>query len=159
MGGDTGTASTRGQHVGAIGPPLPCDVSKLRVLGGCTPVTVSDPGVQNGPFVPPVNNNEGETTREHYLLTCEVSSWLARVKFTLVSLSHCQIKAEDDQPLPGVLLSLSGGMFRSNLLTQDNGILTFSNLVRCPVTELLPAFPTREQGRGVCDGRAACLTA
>lgn len=41
-----------------------------------------------------------------------------------------QIKAEDDQPLPGVLLSLSGGVFRSNLLTQDNGILTFSNLVR-----------------------------
>ncbi|KAK2504235.1 hypothetical protein MC885_021603 [Smutsia gigantea] len=38
------------------------------------------------------------------------------------------IKAEDDQPLPGVLLSLSGGVFRSNLLTQDNGILTFSNL-------------------------------
>lgn len=87
-----------------------------------------------------------------------LSSWLTRVNFTLVSLSHCQIKAEDDQPLPGVLLSLSGGMFRSNLLTQDNGILTFSNLVRCPVTELLPIFPVREQGRGVCDLCVACLT-
>ncbi|XP_028914056.1 nodal modulator 3 isoform X2 [Ornithorhynchus anatinus] len=39
-----------------------------------------------------------------------------------------EIKAEDDQPLAGVLLSLSGGVFRSNLLTQDNGRLTFSNL-------------------------------
>ncbi|XP_063790451.1 BOS complex subunit NOMO3-like [Pseudophryne corroboree] len=39
-----------------------------------------------------------------------------------------EIRSEDDQPLAGVLLSLSGGMFRSNLLTHDNGMLTFSNL-------------------------------
>uniref|UniRef100_A0A663EWG6 Uncharacterized protein n=1 Tax=Aquila chrysaetos chrysaetos TaxID=223781 RepID=A0A663EWG6_AQUCH len=39
-----------------------------------------------------------------------------------------EIKSEDDQALAGVLLSLSGGVFRSNLLTQDNGVLTFSNL-------------------------------
>lgn len=39
-----------------------------------------------------------------------------------------EIRSEDDQPLAGVLLSLSGGSFRSNLLTQDNGMLTFSNL-------------------------------
>uniref|UniRef100_A0A8C8RUX9 Nodal modulator 1 n=1 Tax=Pelusios castaneus TaxID=367368 RepID=A0A8C8RUX9_9SAUR len=39
-----------------------------------------------------------------------------------------EIKSEDGQPLAGVLLSLSGGVFRSNLLTQDNGKLTFSNL-------------------------------
>ncbi|KAG8432961.1 hypothetical protein GDO86_017286 [Hymenochirus boettgeri] len=39
-----------------------------------------------------------------------------------------QIHSEDGQPLAGVLLSLSGGMFRSNLLTQENGMLTFSNL-------------------------------
>ncbi|NXD31595.1 NOMO1 protein, partial [Spelaeornis formosus] len=39
-----------------------------------------------------------------------------------------EIKSEDDQALAGVLLSLSGGMFRSNLLTQDDGMLTFSNL-------------------------------
>ncbi|XP_015215763.2 BOS complex subunit NOMO1 [Lepisosteus oculatus] len=39
-----------------------------------------------------------------------------------------QIVAEDRQPLSGVLLSLSGGQFRSNLLTQDSGILTFNNL-------------------------------
>ncbi|KAM6940411.1 BOS complex subunit NOMO1 [Xenentodon cancila] len=34
----------------------------------------------------------------------------------------------DGQPLSGVLLSLSGGNFRSNLLTQDTGLLTFNNL-------------------------------
>ncbi|XP_048407987.1 BOS complex subunit NOMO1 [Stegostoma tigrinum] len=39
-----------------------------------------------------------------------------------------EIKTEDDQPLAGVLLSLSGGQFRSNLLTQENGMLTFANL-------------------------------
>uniref|UniRef100_A0AAX7TYV8 Prealbumin-like fold domain-containing protein n=1 Tax=Astatotilapia calliptera TaxID=8154 RepID=A0AAX7TYV8_ASTCA len=39
-----------------------------------------------------------------------------------------KIKSEDGQPLAGVLLSLSGGQFRSNLLTQDTGILTFNNL-------------------------------
>ncbi|NWI22913.1 NOMO3 protein, partial [Sula dactylatra] len=39
-----------------------------------------------------------------------------------------EIKSEDDQALAGVLLSLSGGVFRSNLLTQDNGMLTFANL-------------------------------
>ncbi|XP_068100865.1 BOS complex subunit NOMO1-like [Hyperolius riggenbachi] len=45
---------------------------------------------------------------------------LAGVTFEIIS--------EDEQPLAGVLLSLSGGMFRSNLLTQENGMLTFSNL-------------------------------
>uniref|UniRef100_A0A8C5HGI7 Nodal modulator 1-like n=1 Tax=Gouania willdenowi TaxID=441366 RepID=A0A8C5HGI7_GOUWI len=39
-----------------------------------------------------------------------------------------KIRTEDGQPLSGVLLSLSGGQFRSNLLTQDSGLLTFNNL-------------------------------
>ncbi|KAM4584395.1 BOS complex subunit NOMO1 [Odontesthes bonariensis] len=39
-----------------------------------------------------------------------------------------KIRSEDGLPLSGVLLSLSGGHFRSNLLTQDTGLLTFSNL-------------------------------
>ncbi|CAN9509958.1 unnamed protein product [Ophioblennius macclurei] len=39
-----------------------------------------------------------------------------------------KIKSEDGLPLSGVLLSLSGGQFRSNLLTQDSGLLTFNNL-------------------------------
>lgn len=43
--------------------------------------------------------------------------------------SFLQIISEDGQPLSGVLLSLSGGHFRSNLLTQDTGLLTFNNLV------------------------------
>uniref|UniRef100_H3AWF4 Nodal modulator n=1 Tax=Latimeria chalumnae TaxID=7897 RepID=H3AWF4_LATCH len=47
--------------------------------------------------------------------------------FALAGVSF-EIRSEDGQPLPGVLLSLSGGQFRSNLLTQENGVLTFSNL-------------------------------
>lgn len=39
-----------------------------------------------------------------------------------------KITSDDGQPLSGVLLSLSGGHFRSNLLTQDTGLLTFNNL-------------------------------
>ncbi|KAA0713171.1 Nodal modulator 1 pM5 protein [Triplophysa tibetana] len=39
-----------------------------------------------------------------------------------------EIKAEDSVPLSGVLLSLSGANFRSNLLTQDTGLLAFNNL-------------------------------
>ncbi|CAL9700722.1 unnamed protein product [Knipowitschia caucasica] len=39
-----------------------------------------------------------------------------------------KIQSEDGVPLSGVLLSLSGGQFRSNLLTQDTGFLTFNNL-------------------------------
>uniref|UniRef100_A0A803TL17 Prealbumin-like fold domain-containing protein n=1 Tax=Anolis carolinensis TaxID=28377 RepID=A0A803TL17_ANOCA len=47
--------------------------------------------------------------------------------FALAGISF-EIKSEDGHPLAGVLLSLSGGVFRSNLLTQENGMLTFSNL-------------------------------
>uniref|UniRef100_A0A8C2C974 Nodal modulator n=1 Tax=Cyprinus carpio TaxID=7962 RepID=A0A8C2C974_CYPCA len=39
-----------------------------------------------------------------------------------------EIKAEDGVSLSGVLLSLSGANFRSNMLSQDTGLLTFNNL-------------------------------
>ncbi|KTG00751.1 hypothetical protein cypCar_00030562 [Cyprinus carpio] len=42
-----------------------------------------------------------------------------------------EIKAEDGVSLSGVLLSLSGANFRSNMLSQDTGLLTFNNLVLC----------------------------
>ncbi|XP_078724820.1 BOS complex subunit NOMO1-like [Lampetra fluviatilis] len=47
--------------------------------------------------------------------------------FALASIT-LTITSEDGQPLPGVLLSLSGGQFRSNRLTQDNGSYKFTNL-------------------------------
>ncbi|CAM5086897.1 unnamed protein product [Natator depressus] len=65
--------------------------------------------------------------KEGFVLT-EVEGTVGDFKaFALAGVTF-EIKAEDDQPLAGVLLSLSGGVFRSNLLTQDNGVLTFSNL-------------------------------
>ncbi|CAM5143363.1 unnamed protein product [Eretmochelys imbricata] len=65
--------------------------------------------------------------KEGFVLT-EVEGTVGDFKaFALAGVTF-EIKAEDDQPLAGVLLSLSGGVFRSNLLTQDNGMLTFSNL-------------------------------
>nr|XP_054955411.1 BOS complex subunit NOMO1-like isoform X2 [Pan paniscus] len=65
--------------------------------------------------------------KEGYVLTA-VEGTIGDFKAYALAGVSFEIKAEDDQPLPGVLLSLSGGLFRSNLLTQDNGILTFSNL-------------------------------
>lgn len=65
--------------------------------------------------------------KEGYILTA-VEGTVGHFKAYALAGVSFEIKAEDDQPLPGVLLSLSGGVFRSNLLTQDNGILTFSNL-------------------------------
>ncbi|CAO2632965.1 Nodal modulator 1 [Lemmus lemmus] len=65
--------------------------------------------------------------KEGYVLTAVEGTVGDFKAYALAGVSF-EIKAEDDQPLPGVLLSLSGGVFRSNLLTQDNGILTFSNL-------------------------------
>uniref|UniRef100_A0A2K6QMT1 Nodal modulator 1 n=1 Tax=Rhinopithecus roxellana TaxID=61622 RepID=A0A2K6QMT1_RHIRO len=65
--------------------------------------------------------------KEGYVLTAVEGTVGDFKAYALAGVSF-EIKAEDDQPLPGVLLSLSGGIFRSNLLTQDNGILTFSNL-------------------------------
>ena len=39
-----------------------------------------------------------------------------------------QVTDDENTPLSGVLLSLSGGSFRSNNLTKEDGILTFSDL-------------------------------
>nr|XP_020828069.1 nodal modulator 2 isoform X4 [Phascolarctos cinereus] len=65
--------------------------------------------------------------KEGFVLTALEGSIGDFKAFALAGITF-EIKSEDDQPLAGVLLSLSGGVFRSNLLTQDNGMLTFSNL-------------------------------
>ncbi|XP_019368143.1 PREDICTED: nodal modulator 1, partial [Gavialis gangeticus] len=65
--------------------------------------------------------------KEGYVLTAVEGTVGDFKAFALAGVTF-EIKSEEDQPLAGVLLSLSGGVFRSNLLTQDNGMLTFSNL-------------------------------
>ncbi|KAM4631893.1 BOS complex subunit NOMO1-like [Discoglossus pictus] len=65
--------------------------------------------------------------KEGFVLTAVESTVGDFNAFALAGVTF-EIRSEDDLPLAGVLLSLSGGMFRSNLLTQDNGMLTFSNL-------------------------------
>uniref|UniRef100_A0A2I3GKP0 Prealbumin-like fold domain-containing protein n=1 Tax=Nomascus leucogenys TaxID=61853 RepID=A0A2I3GKP0_NOMLE len=90
--------------------------------------------------------------KEGYVLTA-VEGTIGDFKAYALAGVSFEIKAEDDQPLPGVLLSLSGGLFRSNLLTQDNGILTFSNLVTCSAIYHLPVFPEREPGCSMRDLR------
>ncbi|XP_063286390.1 BOS complex subunit NOMO3-like [Pelobates fuscus] len=65
--------------------------------------------------------------KEGYVLTAVDGTVGEFNAFALAGVTF-EIRSEDGQPLAGVLLSLSGGIFRSNLLTQDNGMLTFSNL-------------------------------
>uniref|UniRef100_A0AAY4ATN9 Nodal modulator 1 n=1 Tax=Denticeps clupeoides TaxID=299321 RepID=A0AAY4ATN9_9TELE len=65
--------------------------------------------------------------KEGYVLTLVEDTKGDFNAFALAGITF-EIKANDGQPLSGVLLSLSGGHFRSNLLTQDNGLLTFNNL-------------------------------
>ncbi|XP_078097035.1 BOS complex subunit NOMO1 isoform X2 [Mustelus asterias] len=65
--------------------------------------------------------------KEGFVLTALEGSHGNFKAFALAGVTF-EIKTEDDQALAGVLLSLSGGQFRSNLLTQENGMLTFANL-------------------------------
>ena len=53
--------------------------------------------------------------------------------FVAQKLGHITVKVtdENDQPMSSVLLSLSGGQYRNNNLTQSDGGFTFSNLVSC----------------------------
>eukprot|EP00069_Balaena_mysticetus_P007078 bmy_05440T0 len=84
-------------------------------------IVISEKGASS-PLITVFTDDKGAYRMQNVFLSCLSPSWEE---------ACCvmdRIKAEDDQPLPGVLLSLSGGVFRSNLLTQDNGILTFSNL-------------------------------
>lgn len=63
------------------------------------------------------------------LKICLLFGWAVNPQLINLLIFLLQIKSEDGHPLSGVLLSLSGGQFRSNLLTQDTGLLTFNNLV------------------------------
>ncbi|XP_061844241.1 BOS complex subunit NOMO1 [Nerophis lumbriciformis] len=66
-------------------------------------------------------------SREGFVLSHVAGSQGDFKAFALAGITF-KIKSEDGHPLSGVLLSLSGGQFRSNLLTQDTGILNFNNL-------------------------------
>uniref|UniRef100_A0A8C2G883 Nodal modulator n=1 Tax=Cyprinus carpio TaxID=7962 RepID=A0A8C2G883_CYPCA len=66
-------------------------------------------------------------SKEGFVLTAVEGNTGDFKAFALAGVTF-EIKAEDGVPLSGVLLSLSGANFRSNMLTQDTGLLTFNNL-------------------------------
>uniref|UniRef100_A0A8C4NGS2 Nodal modulator n=1 Tax=Eptatretus burgeri TaxID=7764 RepID=A0A8C4NGS2_EPTBU len=66
-------------------------------------------------------------SKEGFLLQAEEDSPGNFKAFALSTVS-LKIFTDDGQPLPGVLLSLSGGQFRSNRLTLDDGSLKFTDL-------------------------------
>ncbi|XP_013400762.1 nodal modulator 2 [Lingula anatina] len=90
-------------------------------------LTFNDGSFEHGPFH---GNTEYvvEPSMEGYIFE-EVHEMLPYHWFA-IKLGKVTVKVvgEKDQPLNGVLLSLSGGDFRSNNLTVENGTMVFSNL-------------------------------
>lgn len=109
-----------------------CDCPDVERMSFCSP-TASQEGIhcRCGSFSFPYSWVLRASTSVHSLRGFWIEPFFVKQPFLHLKLLlfQKQIKSEDDQALAGVLLSLSGGVFRSNLLTQDNGMLTFSNLV------------------------------
>ncbi|XP_030637275.1 nodal modulator 1 [Chanos chanos] len=116
--------------VGQVSPELKDVEITIKERGASVPlVTVhtDETGVYR---VGPLHSDseyDVKASKEGFVLT-PVEGTLGDFKaFALAGVTF-EIKAEDGSPLSGVLLSLSGGNFRSNLLTQDTGLLNFNNL-------------------------------
>ena len=71
-----------------------------------------------------------EVSKEGYYITAIPNK---KGSFVAQKLGHITVKVTDekDQPMSNVLLSLSGGQYRNNNLTQSDGAFAFSNLVSC----------------------------
>lgn len=86
---------------------------------------------QNGKYrVGPMHSNtiyNVEASKEGYFITPVADK---KGSFIAQKLGHITVKVadENDQPMSAVLLSLSGGQYRNNILTQTDGSYTFSNL-------------------------------
>ncbi|XP_057699826.1 BOS complex subunit NOMO1 [Corythoichthys intestinalis] len=115
---------------GKVSPELQGVEISISERGATSPlITVATN--ENGAYsVGPLHSNiqyDISAIKEGFVLTHVDGSQGDFKAFALAGITF-KIKSEDGHPLSGVLLSLSGGQFRSNLLTQDTGLLTFNNL-------------------------------
>ncbi|XP_061085827.1 BOS complex subunit NOMO1 [Conger conger] len=115
---------------GQVSPELEGVEISISERGAATPlITVATN--ENGAYsVGPLHSDlqyDISASKEGFVLTPVEGTQGDFKAFALAGVTF-EIKAEDGQALSGVLLSLSGGQFRSNLLTQETGLLTFNNL-------------------------------
>ncbi|XP_019744926.1 nodal modulator 1 [Hippocampus comes] len=115
---------------GKVSPELQGVEVSISERGAATPlITVATN--ENGAYsVGPLHSDRQydiSASKEGFVLSHMEGTQGDFKAFALAGITF-KIKSEDGHPLSGVLLSLSGGQFRSNLLTQDTGLLTFNNL-------------------------------
>uniref|UniRef100_A0A673H3X6 Nodal modulator 1-like n=1 Tax=Sinocyclocheilus rhinocerous TaxID=307959 RepID=A0A673H3X6_9TELE len=115
---------------GQVSPTLEDVEISIKKRGATTPlitVLTDETGTYS---VGPLHSDslyDISASKEGFVLTAVEGNTGDFKAFALAGVTF-EIKAEDGVPLSGVLLSLSGANFRSNMLTQDTGLLTFNNL-------------------------------
>ena len=72
---------------------------------------------------------EVSAVKEGYILS-SVEGKLGHFRAFKLGQISVTVRDEASQPLSGVLLSLSGGNYRSNQVTSDEGVMTFTSLVK-----------------------------
>ncbi|KAL4624511.1 nodal modulator 1-like [Arapaima gigas] len=115
---------------GQVFPELDGVEISISERGASTPLITVLTNERGAYSVGPLHSNleyDISASKEGFVLTSVDGTQGDFKAFALAGVTF-EIKSEDGQPLSGVLLSLSGGQFRSNLLTQDTGLLTFNNL-------------------------------
>uniref|UniRef100_A0A8C9RQ87 NODAL modulator 1 n=2 Tax=Scleropages formosus TaxID=113540 RepID=A0A8C9RQ87_SCLFO len=115
---------------GQVFPELDGVEISISERGASTPLITVLTNERGAYRVGPLHSNleyDIGASKEGFVLTSMEGTQGDFKAFALAGVTF-EIKSEDGQPLSGVLLSLSGGQFRSNLLTQDTGRLTFNNL-------------------------------
>ncbi|KAJ8246016.1 hypothetical protein GJAV_G00262750 [Gymnothorax javanicus] len=115
---------------GQVSPELEGVEISISEKGAATPLITVVTNEKGAYSVGPLHSDlqyDVSASKEGFVLTAVEGTQGDFKAFALAGVTF-EIKAEDGQPLSGVLLSLSGGQFRSNLLTQETGLLTFNNL-------------------------------
>ncbi|KAI1896060.1 hypothetical protein AGOR_G00090910 [Albula goreensis] len=115
---------------GQVSPELEGVEISISERGAATPLITVATNEKGAYSVGPLHSDlqyDISASKEGFVLTPVDGTQGDFKAFALAGVTF-EIKAEDGQPLSGVLLSLSGGQFRSNLLTQETGLLTFNNL-------------------------------
>ncbi|KAG7491883.1 hypothetical protein MATL_G00008710 [Megalops atlanticus] len=115
---------------GQVSPELEGVEISISERGAATPLITVFTNEKGAYSVGPLHSDlqyDISASKEGFVLTPVEGTQRDFKAFALAGVTF-EIKAEDGQPLSGVLLSLSGGQFRSNLLTQETGLLTFNNL-------------------------------
>eukprot|EP00057_Strongylocentrotus_purpuratus_P025423 XP_011679897.1 PREDICTED: nodal modulator 1 [Strongylocentrotus purpuratus] len=119
---------------GQVTPPLsgvkvtitPTNPAEGSTDGAITQMTDNKGQYRVGPL-PDTSEYEVEASLDGYIMSQEEGK-LGYFRAFKLGKIRIEVTDGENSPLSGVLLSLSGGNFRSNNLTKDDGILTFGDL-------------------------------